>query len=77
MTYAKPTKIKKITSDCQNNCNHLVKPVKTIVYAGLWCLTPLSQYFSYIMAVSFILGGNRDTQRKQLTFRMSLTNIIT
>ena len=45
MMYAKPTEIKKITSDCQNNCSHLVKPVKTIVYAGLWCLTPLSTLF--------------------------------
>jgi hypothetical protein len=45
MMYAKPTEIKKITSECQNNCSHLVKPVKTIVYAGLWCLTPLSTIF--------------------------------
>ena len=28
MIYAKPTKIKKNTTDCQNNCSHLVKPVK-------------------------------------------------
>jgi hypothetical protein len=26
---------------------------------GLWCLTP-QQYFSYIMAVSFIGGGNPE-----------------
>ena len=25
--------------------SHLVKPVKTIVNAGLWCLTPLSTIF--------------------------------
>ena len=24
---------------------------------GLWCLTPLSKYFSYMVAVSFIGGG--------------------
>ena len=29
---------------------------------GLWCLMP--QYFSYIVAVSFIGGGNRSTRRK-------------
>jgi len=32
------------------------------------------QYFSYIVAVSFIGGGNR---RKLLTYRKSLTNFIT
>jgi len=26
---------------------------------GLWCLTTLQQYFSYIVAVSVIGGGNR------------------
>jgi hypothetical protein len=31
---------------------------------GLWCLTPLEnqQYFSYIVVVSFIGGGNRSTR---------------
>ena len=37
----------------------------------------LQQYFSYIMAVSFIGGGNRRTRRKPSTCRKSLTNIIT
>jgi len=32
---------------------------------GLWCLTPLSTYFSYIIAVSFNGGGNRSTRRIQ------------
>jgi hypothetical protein len=32
------------------------------------------QYFSYIVAVSFIGGGNRSTRRKQLTCRKSLTS---
>jgi len=40
----------------------------------LWCLMPLSQYFSYIVAVSFIGGGNRSTLGKPLTCRKSLTN---
>ena len=31
---------------------------------GLWCLKILfQQYFSYIMAVSFIGGGNRSTEK--------------
>ena len=35
------------------------------------------QYFSYIVVVSFIGGGNRSTLRKPLTCCMSLTNVIT
>jgi hypothetical protein len=35
------------------------------------------QYFSYIVVVGFIGGGNWSTQRKPLTFRKSLTNFIT
>ena len=35
------------------------------------------QYFSYIVAVSFIDGGNWSTQRKPLSFIKSLTNFIT
>jgi hypothetical protein len=35
------------------------------------------QYFSYIVAVSFIGGGNRGIRRKPLTWRKSLTNFIT
>jgi hypothetical protein len=35
------------------------------------------QNFSYIVAVSFIGGGNWSTQRKPLTCRKSLTNFIT
>ena len=42
-----------------------------------WCLTLLQQYFSYIVAVSFICGANRRTRRKPLTCRKSLTNFIT
>jgi hypothetical protein len=32
---------------------------KSGVGLGLWCLMPLSKYFSYIVAVSFIGGGNQ------------------
>jgi len=35
------------------------------------------QYFSNIVAVSFIGGGNRSTLRKSPTCRKSLTNIYT
>jgi hypothetical protein len=34
------------------------------MFYGLWCLTQLQQYFSYIVVVSFIGGGNRSTRRK-------------
>jgi hypothetical protein len=37
----------------------------------------LKKYFSYIMGVSFIEGGNWRTQRKPLTCHKSLTNFIT
>ena len=48
-------------------CNSLVCSV----------LRHFQQYFSYIMAVSFIGGGNRRTRRKPPTYRKSLTNFIT
>ena len=35
------------------------------------------QYFSYIVAVSFIGGRNQSTRRKPPTCHKSLTNIIT
>jgi hypothetical protein len=34
------------------------------------------QYFSYIVAVSFIGGGNRNTRRKPPICRQSLTNFL-
>jgi hypothetical protein len=48
---------------------------KIQVWFDLWCLTPLSQYFSYIMAVSFIGGGKWGTQRNPPTCPRSLTNL--
>jgi len=36
----------------------------------------VQQYFSYIVAVSFIDGGNWSTRRKPLTCHKSLTNFI-
>ena len=35
------------------------------------------QYFSYIVAVNFIGGGNQSTRKKPPTCRKSLTNLIT
>jgi len=35
------------------------------------------QYFSYIVAVSFIGGGNQRTRGKPPTYHKSLTNFIT
>jgi hypothetical protein len=48
--------------------------VDSLVWFGLWCLTHFQQYFSYIVAVSFIDGV---TQRKLSTFFKSLTNFVT
>ena len=42
---------------------------------GVYC--DFQQYFSYIVQVSFIDGGNQNTLRKSLTCRKSLANLIT
>jgi hypothetical protein len=39
-------------------------------------LRHFQQYFSYILAASFIVGGNQSTQRKPPTCRKSLTNFV-
>jgi hypothetical protein len=39
-------------------------------------LFKLKKYFSYIVSVCFIGGGNRSTRRKPLTCHKSLTNFI-
>jgi hypothetical protein len=49
------------------------KTVKENTYKGVR-VRILQQYFSYIVVVSFIGGGNHNTQRKPPTCRMSLTN---
>jgi len=46
--------------------------VRNILYNATF-----GNYFSYIMTVSFIGGGNQSTWRKPLTCRKSLTNFIT
>ena len=65
------------THDEKNNEQHIVTVsyIETgkliIVYIllgmGLWCLTPLSTIFSYIVAVSFIGGGNRNKGNNKIT----------
>jgi hypothetical protein len=40
-------------------------------------LTPLQQYFSYIMATSFSGGGSQSTRREPLTIGKQLVNFIT
>ena len=40
-------------------------------------LRHFQRYFSYIVAVSFIGGGNRSTRRKSQTYHIPLTNLIT
>jgi hypothetical protein len=50
---------------------------KWVRVRGYGALSHFQQYFSYIVAVSFICGGNRSTWRKPPTCRRSLTNFIT
>ena len=47
------------------------------IWFCLWCLTPLSKYFSYMVAVSFIGEGIRRIRIKPPTCCKSLTNFIT
>ena len=73
ISYLNSLNIKKTTmSDCGNPGpglgNHKI---------GYGAKCHFQQYFSYIMAVSFIGGENRSMQRKPLTCRKSLTNFIT
>ena len=44
---------------------------------GISVQRQFQQYFSYIMAVNFIDGGNRSTRRKPPTCSKSLTNFTT
>ena len=74
------------THDEKNNEQHIVTVsyIETgqliIVYIllgmGLWCLTPLSTIFSYIVAVSVIGGGNRNTRGKLSQVTDKLYHII-
>jgi hypothetical protein len=43
----------------------------------LWYLSHFQQYFSNIVVVSFIGGGNGNSQKRPPICRKSLTNFIT
>jgi hypothetical protein len=51
----------------QNKNIWVVNAEKFILNLGLWCLTPLSTIFSYIIAFSFIGGRNRRSTCKLLS----------
>ena len=53
------------------------KPNQLLVFFKLDSLSVWGQYFNYIMAVCFIGGGNRSTQRIQPTCYKSLTKFNT
>ena len=67
LTYSKTYMFKSIGS-----FNH-----RLFVYLFDGALRHFQQYFRYIVAVSFIGGGNRSTRRKPTTCRKSLTTFIT
>ena len=43
----------------------------------MWVFNAISQYFSYIMVISFISGENQSTERRPSTYHKSMTNFIT
>ena len=48
--------------------------ILNMIIVCLWCLMPLSQYFRYMMVVSFIGVENRNTWRKPLTCLSQVTD---
>ena len=60
--------------ELENTCNRC--PFQCIGL-GYGVKRHFQQYFRYIMAVSFIGGGNRSLRRKPSPCRKSLTNFIT
>ena len=57
--------------------NHEKYIIKLIVCLCYGLQRHFQQYFSYIVTVSFIGGGNRRTRRKPPTSRKSLTDFVT
>jgi len=47
-----------------------------IILSLVWFICHFQQYFSYIVEVSFIGGGNRSIRRKPPTCRKSRKNFI-
>jgi hypothetical protein len=64
-----------MSSACSNEPLEFFSMVGWLVGYGV--SRHFQQYSSYIIAVSFIDGGNQSTQRKPLTCRKSLTNFMT
>ena len=61
-------------------CSWIKQEVITILIGLFWFMVfnaTFQQYFSYIVVVSFIGGGNQSTCKKPLTHHKSLTNFIT
>jgi hypothetical protein len=61
------------TTDLKKSICLFLNPIVQLL---LFCLY-MQQYFNFIVAVSFIGGGNQSTQRKPPTCRNSLSNFIT
>jgi hypothetical protein len=55
-------------------CNPKYGTLYYIMGYGYGAYRHFQQYFSYIVTISFIGGGNQSTRRKQLTCCKSLTN---
>jgi hypothetical protein len=56
--------------------NQCLSPLMLWVWISIRARCHFQQYFSYIVAVSFIGGGNQRTWKKPLTCRKSLTNVV-
>jgi hypothetical protein len=66
------------SKDADKECKNLTVDFVIIIHNSLVRSYGLfQQYFSYIVAVGFIGGGNQSIRRKPLTCRKSLTNFIT
>ena len=59
-----------------SNTTYVLYPEVNEVY-GFGVQRHFQQYVSYIVAVSFIGGGNQSTRTKPSTCRKSLTHFIT
>jgi len=65
------------TSLALNICEFGIQFLDIRVRLGFGVQRHFQQYFSYIVAVSFICGGNQSTLRKPPTCCKSLTKFIT
>jgi len=65
------------TDTSDETCNNKAIYIRCMFYGFMVFNATFQQYFSYIVAVSFIGGGNGSTRRKPPTYRKVLTNFIT